>query len=199
MEKVLNEKESLELITRMIENTRKGIEKNAARPMLIFGYVSVLVALVVWIVIRQTHEPLYNFLWMSIPVLGWIIYGIMERGTTRTKGASQSHMGKIITRIWILLAVAMFLCAAAAFIDYGFPATFVITLLVGVGVSTTGIMVLYKPFIVCGLIGILLSFTLLWVGGINAILLIAIAFAIIMVVPAHILQYAANKQLRSNV
>ena len=34
MEKVLNEKESLELITRMIENTRKN-RKNAARPMLI--------------------------------------------------------------------------------------------------------------------------------------------------------------------
>ncbi|HQB58173.1 MAG: hypothetical protein KBG08_06210 [Bacteroidales bacterium] len=199
MEKVLNEKESLELITRMIDNTRKGMEKNAARPMLIFGYVSVLTALAVWFAIRQTGDYMYNLLWLSIPVLGWIIYWIMERGKTRTQGASRSHMGKIITRIWILLAVAMFLCAAAAFLVHPFPATFVITLLVSVGVSTTGLMVLYKPFIVCGLIGILLSFAFLWVDGINTIPLIAIAFVIIMVVPAHILQCAANKKLRSDV
>lgn len=47
MEKVLNEKESLDLIVKTIEQTRRRVEKNAGLPMLIFGYLSVLTSLVV--------------------------------------------------------------------------------------------------------------------------------------------------------
>ena len=50
----MNEKESLDLITRMINNTRKGIEKNAALPMLIFGYASMITSLAVWLALSLT-------------------------------------------------------------------------------------------------------------------------------------------------
>ena len=199
MDKIMNEKESLELITRMIDNTRKGIEKNAAVPMIVFGYASVITSLAVWIALRITNNYMYNLLWMAIPVLGWTLYSLIGRNRTRSRGLSNSHMGLLIGRIWILISGVMLLCMAATFLLRGdFPVTFIMALLAAIGVCSSGLMVLYKPFIVCGILGILLSFVFLWVKGLDSVLLICATFAIIMVIPGHMLHYAANKKQNNN-
>ncbi|MDD3638890.1 MAG: hypothetical protein PHG33_02265, partial [Bacteroidales bacterium] len=79
MEKNMNEKESLELITRMIDNTRKGMEKNAALPMLIFGYTSIVTTLAVWFAVTKTENYMFHLLWIAIPVIGWLLYGLLGR------------------------------------------------------------------------------------------------------------------------
>ncbi len=110
MEKNLNEKESLELITRMIDNTRKGMEKNAALPMLIFGYTSIVTTLAVWFASLKrkiTCSTCYGLPFLSS---GWLLYGLLGRARTRRDGMSQSHMGSLIGRIWIFLAGVMMLC-----------------------------------------------------------------------------------------
>ena len=47
-EKRLDTAESLALIGRMIENTRNDMERNAGRPFLVWGYVTLLTTLLVW-------------------------------------------------------------------------------------------------------------------------------------------------------
>ena len=42
-DKKLNEKESLELITQMIQNTRQNLDTGSGNMFLVWGYVSVLV------------------------------------------------------------------------------------------------------------------------------------------------------------
>ena len=44
----LNEKESLELITQMIRNTRRNLDAGSGNMFLLWGYVCVLLTLVVW-------------------------------------------------------------------------------------------------------------------------------------------------------
>lgn len=44
----LNEKESLELITQMIRNTRWNLDAGSGNMFLLWGYVCVLLTLVVW-------------------------------------------------------------------------------------------------------------------------------------------------------
>ena len=46
-DKKLNEKESLELITQMIQNTRRNLDTGSGNMFLVWGYVSVLVTLTV--------------------------------------------------------------------------------------------------------------------------------------------------------
>ena len=41
-ERKLNEKESLELITRMIQNTKDRMAENSGTPFLLWGYVTVI-------------------------------------------------------------------------------------------------------------------------------------------------------------
>ena len=44
-DKELNEKESLELIARMIRNTRRNLDTGSGNSFLVWGYVGVLVTL----------------------------------------------------------------------------------------------------------------------------------------------------------
>lgn len=56
----LNEKESLELITQMIRNTRWNLDAGSGNMFLLWGYVCVLLTLVVWAGVGLTQ----NFAWM---------------------------------------------------------------------------------------------------------------------------------------
>ena len=193
MEKVLNEKESLDLIVKTIEQTRRRVEKNAGLPMLIFGYLSVLTSLVVGFFFSRTGDYRYHILWAAIPVLGWILFAITGKNRSRETEVPRTHIGVLIGHLWLLITGVMVLCMAAAFLLRGFAAPFIFVLLTGLGVAITGLVVRYKPFIVCGILGILLSFAFLWLTGLWLFPLLALAFAVMMVIPGHLLQHGLHK------
>ena len=81
-EKRFDAAESLALIERMIENTRNDMERNAGRPFLVWGYVTLLTTLLVWGTVVQTGEPRWNLLWLLIPLLNYLVenHGIADHG-----------------------------------------------------------------------------------------------------------------------
>ena len=66
-EKRINERESLELITRMIADTRSRIETRDGNIVLNWGLLSVAVAAIVWIALVITGNPDFNGLWDLLP------------------------------------------------------------------------------------------------------------------------------------
>ena len=56
-EKKLNERESLELITRMIQETKNKLEVGDGNVLLIWGYVSVLTAILVYVLLLLAQTP----------------------------------------------------------------------------------------------------------------------------------------------
>ena len=59
-DRVLNEKESLELIAQMIQNTKSRMTRNSGAPFLIWGYTTIIVSLLVWFLLKETgnyHWP----------------------------------------------------------------------------------------------------------------------------------------------
>ena len=71
-DKSLNEKESLELITRMIQNTQHRLERHTGMPMLIWGYATTVTTLLVWWAVNYTSDYRTQFLWFLIPLTGGI-------------------------------------------------------------------------------------------------------------------------------
>ncbi|WP_224203944.1 hypothetical protein [Bacteroides salyersiae] len=55
-DKKLNEQESLELIARMIRNSKRNVRENAGGPALIWGYATVLTSLLVYAGWMLTHQ-----------------------------------------------------------------------------------------------------------------------------------------------
>ena len=63
-ERKLNEKESLELIAQMIQNTKNRLETNCGMPFLFWGYTTIFVSLLVWFLVVTTRKLL-----LAIPMV----------------------------------------------------------------------------------------------------------------------------------
>lgn len=78
-ERQLNEKESLELITRMIQNTQRKLEKGNGMPFLVWGYTTIVVSLLVWYFLSTTGDYRMHYLWFLIPVIAGPMMFILLR------------------------------------------------------------------------------------------------------------------------
>jgi hypothetical protein len=189
-EKQLNEKESLELISQMISNSQRRLQKGNGKPFLIWGYVTIIVSILVWYLFSTTGNPLWNYLWFLIPILG---FPTMMASVKKQEKGMRTYIDKIIADVWIAFGIAGFVVSISSIFFWSFPVLFVILLLMGTGTAITGLIIKFKPIIVSGFAGIFLSFLCLIVKGYEAILLFAAIFFIMMVIPGHILNYKSRK------
>lgn len=190
-EKRLDAAESLALIERMIENTRNDMERNAGRPFLVWGYVTLLTTLLVWGTVVQTGEPRWNLLWLLIPLLGGTLT-YFTRGK-RTEGRVHTFVDRVLGSVWLVAGLtASFLSLVALFTPIRLPILFVILLTMGMGTAATGLILRFRPAACCGAAAILLAPGMLIVHNDWQPALLAAGFLAMMIVPGHILNYRSN-------
>jgi FtsH-binding integral membrane protein len=200
-EKKLNQNESLEIISKMIKETRTNLERDGGGIYLLWGYLWLIVALAIYFLILKTGDYRVQWLWFAMPLIGYptMIYMLKKR----EKGAV-TFVGRVIGSIWITIGVAAGLLSLYMVVDYNaYPILFVMALLVNVGVAISGLVIKFKPVIIAGFLGIALSFVMLMVSGPSQILVYA-GFAVLMlIIPGHILNNAkrrvGNIKRRGNV
>ena len=78
-EKRLDAAESLELIGRMIRNTRQRLERHSGRPFLIWGYTTVGISLLNYAFNLTGADPNWSLSWFLIPVLGVVLMRLSPR------------------------------------------------------------------------------------------------------------------------
>lgn len=78
-ERKLDAQESIELITRMIRNTRRRLEHNAGRPFLIWGYTTVAISLFNYLMRINGADHEWSLSWFLIPVLGVVLMRLFPR------------------------------------------------------------------------------------------------------------------------
>ena len=77
-DKKITEKESLDIITAMISRTRERYIGDG-NIMLMWGYLTVGVALLVWLLLLLTRNQAWNWLWFLIWIVGGTLTPIMAR------------------------------------------------------------------------------------------------------------------------
>ena len=70
-ERKLNEKESLELIAQMIQNSKKNLQVGRGNQFILWGWLGAITSLAVMGMLMLTNNPMWNWLWFAIPVIGW--------------------------------------------------------------------------------------------------------------------------------
>lgn len=190
-DKQLNAAESLELIGRMIENTRNRMERNSGRPFLIWGYTTVVITLAVWLAVWKTQDLYWNWLWFGLPLMGGLLMWLTR--PRNNQGSVRTFVDRVIDKIWLVLGSALMFCALISMTGISRPPMlFLSVLMMGAGTTLTGLVIRFTPSTVGGALGIVLSPVLIapW-GEWQAVVFIA-AFVVMMVIPGHVLNYRSN-------
>ena len=196
-EKPLNEKESLELITRMINNTQQKLERGAGAPMLIWGYATIITTITVLVALALTSDYRYNYLWFMIPAIGVTCMLLRKK---QPKGV-RTYIDKVIGYIWLVFGVTGFTLSMVSIFSgmWYFPILFIIIIIMGMGSVLTGLIIEFKAMVVGGVVGMVISllhysFSDYEMKTITFIL----AFIAMFIIPGHILNYRAKKACLKN-
>lgn len=190
-DKTLNEKESLELITRMIQNTQHKLEHNAGMPMLIWGYATIFTTLLVWWTFNYTGDYRMNFLWFLIPVIG--VIGILLH-KKKDKGV-RTYVDKVVGHIWLVMGLSGFLLSCLSIFStmWELPILFIIILIMGMGAILTGLVTEFKPIVVGGIAALLIGVAHYLLPDFDMKMLTFVAaFVVMMIIPGHILNHRAR-------
>lgn len=203
-EKNISQQESLELISRMIKETRNNLEQGGGNLFLLWGYLWLGISLIIYAMIVQGGDYRAQYLWFAMPIIGYPAMYFMLKNKKRM---AVTFVSKTIAKIWIVIGVCALLLSLFMLVNpMAFPIMFVMALILNAGVALSGLVLEFKSITISGFIGICLTFVLLLIPGIEQILVFA-AFSIIMlIIPGHILNSASNKtsaskdlKLNSNV
>lgn len=203
-DKKLTSAESLELISRMINNTRENLKLGSGNMFLLWGYLSVIASFVVYAGIMMTHSPLWNWVWFAIPLIGtptMIFFHKKEDNKVIT------YIDTVTSKIWVIVgAVSMISMVVVSGFIMGvwslmLPVTmimiFIATALTLSVIKENVLAVLPCVGIVCG---IYILSSLLKNGTLYGmdIIIFAVCFAVGMIVPGHFINSKAKKQCSKN-
>lgn len=192
-DKVLTEKESLDLISQMIRNTRSRLEDNSGIPFLIWGYTTVIVAVIVWFLVTTSGNYLWHWLWFAIPVFGGTLWLLHNKKQLNNRSRVITFVDRAISHVWMVFGIASFMISIIALLTY-IPILFIVLLTMGMATAITGLMIRFKPIIFSGFIGILFSPLCVIVRDTSSILIFAAIFVLMMVIPGHMLNYTAKRR-----
>lgn len=212
-EKELNNQESLELITMMINKTKRHIRVGDGNLLLWWGYTSAIVGLLVGVSLLLTGgNQACNWLWFLI----WIVGGTgmivkTRKDKTRIEKEPYTYVDRITGNLWMTIGWTF---ALGTLMSIGFQLfgkdTWVIMLifaflLAGFGANIQGFILQEKSMVFGGGFSIVSGVFVLCcvVADIKLqvqwiIPLFILCFVATMIIPGHVLNAKAKKQCSEN-
>ena len=201
-EKALNEKESLALISRMIEQSKKNIEVGRGNILLYWGYFTLALSVAIYTLVILTQNGDWSFLWFIL--FAWGIFIGYRRKNNRPKIIT--YTDKSIRQVWRVLNAMFYLSVMVLFVFSYFFSFQVFDVMMplsllycGLGISIMGIILkepslTYTPLL--SFVVALYMLAMLVVGDSMHLwwnLLFGFSFALMYTIPGHVLNYKAKK------
>lgn len=185
----LNEKESLELISRMIRNTRKRMVTTGGSIFLVWGYVTAFVTLLIWGLLELGQAHWVMWLWWLIPIIG---YPLTYRRIKEKNKLVITFIDKVVFYIWSVIGVV---CVFIPIISMysPLPVLFLECLLLNIGFIITALVLNAKSLIFGGVCGLLISVGLLALNtSVFQLPLFALMALVSMIIPGHVIRNRFN-------
>lgn len=206
----LSEKESLEVITSMISRTKDRLHIGDGNILMLWGYLTIGVASLIWALLLITQHPAVNWLWFLIWIIGGIVTPFIAKKKRIQKG-TKSYADKISDDVWSMVGMIALVCTIICLIFMLFLAkdvwsmmlTFALVI-IGMAESVQGIVIKEKSLIIGGKIGMTAGFITLACVIADVTLyanwyfpLFITAFICMMIIPGHILNHKAKHHERA--
>lgn len=207
-DKKLNEKESLALITQMINSSKKNMEIGQGNIMLIYGYFTTTLSIVLFVLISLTHNFIWSWGWM----LMFVIWPIMSYRQRQKPPKVVTYTDKVISKVWQVMGwmfIVTFLTIGIIEFSFARYIDFILMLPLsliycGIGVSITGIIIQERWMTYTPLIAFIIAIymlTMLMIGEKATTLwylYFGLSFVFMMIIPGHIVNNKAKKQCLKN-
>lgn len=200
MENNFSAENSLRLIAETIERSRRTIAKNSGKPLILWGSLVALTAVIIYILWSLTGSPAWNFLWFAMSAIGAVCMRSLTRNRekvpdteiSRTLGKIWMWFGIFSTGFFALVWAAWGVrCAVGIEGPLRVDLTLVILLMMGLCGTLSGAVLKFKPITVSSVVATALSALFLMVmpdGSPVRILTFAILGVFALIVPGVILQ-----------
>ncbi|MBQ7042010.1 MAG: hypothetical protein IJN66_04825 [Muribaculaceae bacterium] len=202
-EQKLSNQESLDLITTMIQNSKKRMELGSGNILIAWGYVTTIIALIIGCGLLLTNNVLWMWLWFAIPAIGYPLHYFLAKkkeNKTLAKTTVDNYISGIWATIGIFFAILMIICFIFGMNNYNAWGTmFLMTLpCCGFGATSTGIILKEKSLIIGGMTSMIIGalFIICYICQINIFgydtFAFALSFAVMMIIPGHIINKKAK-------
>lgn len=105
-----------------------------------------------------------------------------------------TYVDKVINYIWTVLGITGFLLSVISIV-YRLPILFFIVLIMGIGTTLTGLVINFRPLVIAGVLGMLLSAILmLRMPYTMQMLIFSLIFLFMMIIPGHYLNYKSRRK-----
>ena len=189
--------EELDIITRMRSEVMGRKDLTGENIFLAWGYPTSIVLFLEFLAIMSFHEEWCSWLWAGIPIVGvplmmYFLNEDYERTHRRTLDQN------VILMMWVFIGFASCVGGAAMGFANVFPQCYCSYqgLLCGMGCFMTGVILHFRPKIICGIIASALSAVPLFLQGDlwPWQMLIASLIAIIsLIIPGHLFRRYVRK------
>ena len=201
-EKKFTEKESLELISHMIQATRKNLVKDQGNYFIIYGYTAAILSVIIYTLLRMIPTPWWWAGWflMFLPVIILLLKG--KRNSPTVVTYTDSMVNKVWQVVGTLFSLTVLVMLALSLLvgKCDFMLMLPLCLLyASIGTAITGLVIRekclsYTPF--AGFvfaIYMLMSYTINNSAAILWNLYFGLSFVIMMIIPGHVLNNKSEK------
>lgn len=138
---------SLQIISDAIAKSRRDFEQNGGKPMVLWGFIVFVFAVLTWGLVKLTGDGSWFMLWFGVPVVG-IPLTTLILGKDRPKPA-KNFTTKIFVHVWTIYGIfATALAIAFSFLAPEYIA-FATVILIGFATAVMG-LILNSNWIVAG-------------------------------------------------
>ena len=190
--------DELDIISRMRGNVMGRKELTGENLFLTWGYPTAIILLLEFAALLIWNEDWCAWLWLGIPLIGIpLMMYFLNEDYERTH--SRTLEQNIILMMWIFIGFASCIGGAAMGFSGVFPQCYCAYqgLLVGMGCFMTGIILHFRPKIICGIIASALSAIPLFFQGDLwpwQLLMASLISVIALIIPGHLFRRFVKRQ-----
>ena len=152
--KEMTAQESLQLISESFNKSRNDILRSSAKYFVLWGILLTVTSLAIYLLWHFTGKPQWNFLWFTMPVIGYPLAALVGKSNAPIP---QNEVSKMLGGVWSVFGTFSLALSAIAVSVVPMHVTLIIVIILGLAECISGVLLKNWPIIIAGF--------LLGVGG----------------------------------